>query len=126
MDGARFSILRNGWNIDTVTSAQEDCSSTSATLIVIAARRVGLPDPAWWTAHGVGCYTGNMIDFGAHVALKDVRIGDRVHYANNSHMGTYMGKVQGTPAVTSFGGEPGPLPRWLEYRDITAIRRDYP
>jgi hypothetical protein len=49
-----------------------------------------------------------------------------VHYANNSHMGTYMGLVQGVPAVLSFGGEPGPLPRPLTYRPITAIRRDYP
>lgn len=125
MDGLRFSIIRNDWDWDTVDDAEEDCTSTSATLQVIAAQRVGLAAPAYWTALGKSSYTGNMIEYGASVSIKGIRIGDRVHYANNTHMGTYMGLVQGVPAVLSFGGEPGPLPRPLTYRPITAIRRDY-
>lgn len=124
MDGLRFSIVRNGTDFDTVPNAKEDCSSGGATQILIARRRVGLPDPQWWTDHGVGCYTGNLIDYGRPINVRNVVIGDRVHYANNSHLGVVMGKVQGIIAVWSFGGEPGPLPRPLTYRGITAIRRD--
>jgi hypothetical protein len=122
MNSLRMSILRHGWDFDTVLNATEDCSSGGGTMIEIAARRTGLPDPLW---AGPWFYTGNMIGFGRHVALADIRVGDRVHYGNNSHLGVFMGFVQGTPAVWSFGGEPGPVPHPLGYRGIYGIRRDY-
>lgn len=122
MDSQRMSILRNGWDIETVQHAEEDCTSYDGTVILIAGRRVGLADPPWT---GPYFYTGNMIDYGRAIAIADIKIGDRVHYGNNSHMGLYMGLTQGIRSVSSFGGEPGPLPRRLTYRGIYAIRRDH-
>jgi hypothetical protein len=123
MNSLRMSILRLGLNIETVDDATEDCTSYGGTMITIAGRRAGLADAPW--VAGLEFWTGSMINHGRPIALADIRIGDRVHYGNNSHLGVYMGRTQGIASVASFGGEPGPLPRRLSYRGIYAIRRDH-
>lgn len=107
----------------TAEYVSADCSSDTGWSIIQCARKVGLPDPAW---AALWFTTYNLIGFGSAVAIADIEPGDRVHYANNSHVGFYIGKIQGLPAVSSFGAPGGPKPRLLTYRSITAIRRDYP
>lgn len=112
----RMDLLNRGGDPSLQHNVYGDCSSTSAAMIKLACRHVGLPEPdlgAWPTTY-------TEIGHGRKVSMLLPQIGDRFHYGANSHVATYMGYGR----VFSFGGEPGPASRAWDYRPVYAVRRD--
>lgn len=121
-DGSRMQLL--GPPPEDPLSAlyvHGDCSSTVCSTVEIYAARHGLT-----TALGSWPTTYSTVGVGTPVMISDLICGDRVHYGADSHMGMFRGQRPGMSGlwVWSFGEEPGPEWRELEYRPIYACRRD--
>jgi hypothetical protein len=104
-----------------------DCSS-SVTIIYHAA---GLRDPNGRGYDGYG-YTGTLLAHGRHVTRNRIQPLDLVFYGSSSARPgfpagapTHVAMVMdGQGAIFTFGSEPGPVFRRIDYRnDLHSIRR---
>jgi len=104
-----------------------DCSS-SVTIIYHAA---GIPDPNRRSYDGYG-YTGTLVAHGRHVTRDRIQPLDLVFYGSASARSgfpagapTHVAMVMdGQGAIFTFGSEPGPVFRRIDYRsDLHSIRR---